>query len=42
MLQKIANKLTRKPKTVILIAVLMLIPSVLGAVFTRINYEILS
>jgi len=42
LLQKIANKLTRKPKLVILIAVLMLIPSVLGAAFTRINYDILS
>ena len=42
MLQKIANKLTRKPKVVILVAVLMLIPSILGAVFTRINYDILS
>lgn len=42
MLQKIANKLTRKPKVVILIALLMLIPSILGAVFTRINYDILS
>lgn len=42
MLQKIANKLTRKPKAVILIAVLMLIPSILGAAFTRINYDILS
>lgn len=42
MLQKIANKLTRKPKVVLLIAVLMLIPSILGVVFTRINYDILS
>ena len=42
MLEKIANKLTRKPKVVILAAVLMLIPSILGAVFTRINYDILS
>ena len=42
MLEKIAHKLTRKPKVVILIAVLMLIPSVLGAAMTRINYDILS
>ncbi len=42
MLEKIAHKLTRKPKLVILVAVLMLIPSLLGAVFTRINYDILS
>ena len=42
MLEKIAQKLTRRPKLVILIAVLMLIPSILGAAFTRINYDILS
>ena len=42
MLEKIAHKLTRKPKLVIVIAVLMLIPSILGAAFTRINYDILS
>ena len=42
MLEKIAHHLTRKPKRVILIAVLMLIPSVLGAALTRINYDILS
>ena len=42
LLEKIAHHLTRKPKRVILIAVLMLIPSVLGAALTRINYDILS
>ena len=42
MLEKIANKLTRKPKLVILIATLLLIPSILGAALTRINYDILS
>ena len=42
MLEKIANKLTRKPKLVAIIAVLLLIPSVLGAVATRVNYDILS
>ncbi|MEA4932952.1 MAG: MMPL family transporter [Lawsonibacter sp.] len=42
MLTKVAHKLTRKPKLVIFIAVLMLIPSILGAAFTRINYDILS
>ncbi len=35
MLEKIAHHLTRKPKRVILIAVLMLIPTVLGAALTR-------
>ena len=42
MLEKIAHKLTRKPQKVIFIAVLLLIPSILGAVLTRINYDILS
>ena len=42
MLEKIAHRLTRKPKLVIFIAVLLLIPSVLGAAFTHINYDILS
>ncbi|MGE4275987.1 MAG: RND family transporter [Lawsonibacter sp.] len=42
MLTKVAHKLTRKPKLVIFIAVLMLIPGILGAAFTRINYDILS
>ena len=42
MLEKIANKLTRKPKLVILIATLLLIPSILGAALTRSNYDILS
>lgn len=42
LLEKIAHGLTRKPKLVALIAVLLLIPSILGAVATRINYDILS
>ena len=42
MIEKIAHKLTRKPKLVALIAVLMLIPSVIGYAATRINYDILS
>ena len=42
MLEKIAHKLTRKPKLVVMIAVLLLIPSILGAAFTHINYDILS
>lgn len=42
LLTKVAHKLTRKPKLVIFIAVLLLIPSILGAAFTRINYDILS
>lgn len=42
MLEKIAHRLTRKPKLVALIAVLMLIPSIIGYAATRINYDILS
>ena len=42
MVEKIAHKLTRKPKLVALIAVLMLIPSLIGFAATRINYDILS
>ncbi len=42
MLEKIAHWLTRRPKLVVLIAVLMLIPSAIGFVATRINYDILT
>lgn len=42
MLERIAHVLTRKPKVVVTIAVLLLIPSLLGAAFTPINYDILS
>ena len=42
MLETIAHKLTRRPKLVIAIALLLLIPSILGAAFTRVNYDILS
>ena len=42
MLEKLANKLTRKPKLVARIAVVLLIPSRIGAACTRINYDILT
>ena len=42
MVQKIAHALTRKPKLVVIIAFLLLIPSLLGYVATRINYDILT
>ena len=42
MLEKLARRLTRRPKRVVWIAVLLLIPSILGAALTRINYDILS
>ena len=42
MIEKIAHGLTRKPKLVACIAVLLLIPSIIGFAATRINYDILS
>ncbi len=42
MLEKLAEWITRHPKTVVLIAVLLIIPSVLGFVGTKVNYDILS
>ncbi len=42
MLEKIAHFLTRKPKLVAMAAVLLLIPSALGYIATRVNYDILS
>ena len=42
MIDKIAHGLTRKPKLVACIAVLLLIPSIIGFAATRINYDILS
>ena len=42
LLEKIAHSLTRKPKLVVTIAVLLLIPSILGYAATRVNYDILS
>ena len=42
MVEKIAHKLTRKPKLVVTAALLMLIPAILGYIGTRINYDILS
>jgi predicted RND superfamily exporter protein len=42
LIKKIAHGLTRKPKLVVFIAVLLLIPSVLGSLATGINYDILT
>ena len=42
MLHKISRGLTRKPKLVVLIAVLLLIPSLIGIAATQINYDILT
>ncbi len=42
MLKKIARLLTRSPATIVTIAVLLLIPSIYGAINTKVNYDILS
>ena len=42
MINKMAAWITRNPKKVILIALLLLIPSFLGLIFTPVNYDILS
>ena len=42
MVEKIAHKLTRRPRLVALIAALLLIPSALGYIGTRVNYDILT
>lgn len=42
LLKKFARALTRSPKTVIFVALLLLLPSLYGAINTRVNYDILS
>jgi len=42
LVEKIARRLTRKPKLVAMIGVILLIPAVLGFIGTRINYDILT
>ena len=42
MLERIAKSLTKKPKLVVLIALLLLIPSGIGFAATRVNYDILT
>lgn len=42
MVERIARRLTRKPKLVAMIGLLLLIPAVLGFIGTRINYDILT
>ncbi len=41
-MEKIANFVTKKPKLIIIIALLLLIPSFFGYIFTTVNYDILS
>ena len=42
MLEALARTVTRKPKLVVLIALLLLIPSLLGYAATRVNFDVLS
>lgn len=42
MLKKIARALTRRPKLVVIIAVLLMIPSFIGAAATKVNYDLLT
>lgn len=42
LVEKIARRLTRKPKLVAFIGVILLIPALLGIIGTRINYDILT
>ena len=39
---KLGEAVTRKRKLILVIAVLLLIPSVIGMMATRINYDVLS
>ena len=42
MINKLALRITMYPRRVILIAILLIIPSILGFIFTPVNYDILS
>ena len=42
MLEKIAVLVTRKPKLIVMIALILLIPSVMGYAATRVNFDVLS
>jgi len=42
LLKKIAHALTRRPKLVVFIAVLLMIPSFIGAAATKVNYDLLT
>lgn len=42
MLEKLARLVTRKPKLVLLLALLLILPSIIGSAATRINYDILT
>ena len=42
MIHKLARRITEKPRFVLFIAVLLLIPALLGYIGTRTNYDVLS
>ncbi len=42
MVEKLAKLLTRKPKLIVFIGILLLIPSAFGAIMTKVNYDVLS
>ena len=42
MLNKLARFVTRKPKLVVMIALILLIPSLIGCAATRVNYDVLN
>ena len=42
MLEKLARAVTRKPKLIVLIALLLLIPALIGYAATRVNFDVLS
>ena len=42
MIQRFAHWITQHTKLVIIVSVLLLIPSIIGAVSTYVNYDILS
>lgn len=41
-MERIAKLVTKKPKLVIIVALLLLIPSIFGYIFTDVNYDVLS
>ena len=42
MIKKIADFIARHPKTVVIVASVLLIPAVIGYISTKINYDILT
>lgn len=42
MLDKVARLVTRKPKLVVMVALILLIPSIIGYAATRVNFDVLS